>query len=45
MHFNNARTVIVDKVQRIVNVTLYRSSVALPVNVSIDFEQILIQLV
>ena len=43
MHFNNARAVIVDKIQRIVNVTLYRQSVVLSVNVLIDFEQILIQ--
>ena len=40
MHFNNARAVIVDEVQKIVNVILYRQSVALPVNVSVDFEQI-----
>ena len=40
MHFNNARTVIVDEVQKIVNVTLYRQSVILSVNISIDFEQI-----
>ena len=45
MHFNNARTVIVDEVQRIVNVTLYRQSIVLLVNVSIDFEQISIQIV
>ena len=45
MHFNNARTVIVDEVQRIVNVILYRQSVALPVNASVDSEQILIQIV
>ena len=43
MHFNNARIVIVDDVQRIVNVTLCQQSVALPVNVSVDFEQISIQ--
>ena len=43
MHLNNAQTVIVDKVQKIVNITLYRQSVVLPVNVSIDFEQISIQ--
>ena len=45
MHFNNARTVIVDEVQKIVNVILYRQSVALSVNASVDFEQILIQIV
>ena len=45
MHLNNARTVIVDEVQRIVNVILYRQSVVLLVNVSIDFEQISIQVV
>ena len=42
MYFNNARAIIVDKVQRIVNVILYRQSVVLPVNASVDFEQILI---
>ena len=42
MHFNNARTVIVNKVQKIVNVTSYRQSVVLSLNASIDFEQILI---
>ena len=40
MHFNNARAVIVDEVQKIVNIILYRQSVVLPVNASIDFEQI-----
>ena len=40
MHFNNARTIIVDEIQKIVNIILYRQSVALPVNVSVDFEQI-----
>ena len=40
MHFNDARAVIVDKVQKIVNVTLYRQSIALFINASIDFEQI-----
>ena len=40
MHFNNARAIIVDKVQKIVNVILYRQSVALSVNASIDSEQI-----
>ena len=44
MHFNNARTIIVDEVQKIVNVILYQQSVLLPVNVSVDFEQILIQI-
>ena len=43
MHFNNARAIIVDEIQRIVNVILYRRSVVLSVNVSVDFEQILIQ--
>ena len=38
MHFNNARTVIVDEVQRIVNITLYQQSIVLSVNASIDFE-------
>ena len=42
IHFNNARAIIVDEVQRIVNVILYRQSIALFVNVSVDFEQILI---
>ena len=36
MHFNNTRTVIVDEVQKIVNVILYRQSVVLPVNASVD---------
>ena len=40
MHFNNARTVIVDEVQRIVNLILYRQSIVLLVNVSVDFGQI-----
>ena len=40
MHFNNTRAVIVDKIQKIVNIILYRQSVVLSVNVSIDFEQI-----
>ena len=40
MHFNNARTIIVDKVQKIVNVILCRQSITLSVNVSVDFEQI-----
>ena len=38
IHFNNAQAVIVDEIQRIVNVTLYRQSIVLPVNASIDFE-------
>ena len=38
MHFNNARAIIVDEVQKIVNVILYRQSVILPVNASVDFE-------
>ena len=45
MHFNNARTIIVDEIQRIVNVILYRQSIVLSVNASIDFEQISIQIV
>ena len=36
MYFNNARAVIVDKVQKIINVILYRQSIILPVNSSID---------
>ena len=40
MHFNNARAVIIDEIQKIVNITLYRQLVVLSVNVSIDFEQI-----
>ena len=43
MHLNNARTIIVDDVQRIVNVTLCRQSIVLPVNASVDSEQISIQ--
>ena len=38
MHFNNARAVIVNEIQRTVNVILYRQSIVLPVNASIDFE-------
>ena len=38
MHFNNAWTIIVDEVQKIVNVILCRQSIALFVNVSVDFE-------
>ena len=38
IHFNNARAVIADKVQKIVNVILCRQSVVLSVNISIDFE-------
>ena len=45
MHFNNARAIIVNKIQRIVNVILYRQSIVLSVNVSVDFEQISIQVV
>ena len=45
MHLNNARAVIVDKIQKIVNIILYRQSIALSVNVLIDFEQISIQVV
>ena len=45
MHFNSARAVTVDEVQRIVNVTLCRQSIALFVNASVDFEQISIQVV
>ena len=45
MHFNNTRAVTADEVQKIVNVTLYRQSVALPVNAPIDSEQISIQTV
>ena len=44
MHFNNAQTIIVDKVQKLVNIILCRQSVALSVNASIDFEQISIQI-
>ena len=45
MYFNNVRAVIVDKIQKIVNVILYRQSVILPVNAFVDFEQISIQVV
>ena len=43
MHFNNARTIIINEVQKIVNVILYQQSVALSVNALIDFEQKSIQ--
>ena len=45
MHLNNVRTVIVDEVQSIINVMLYRQSIVLPVNALVDFEQISIQVV
>ena len=45
MHFNNTRAVIADEVQKIINVTFYRQSIALFINASIDFEQISIQIV
>ena len=38
MNFNNVRAVIVDEVQKVVNITLYRSSTVLPVNIRINFE-------
>ena len=44
MHFNNARAIIVDEIQKIVNVTLYRQSVNLFVNVFISCEQIFVQI-
>ena len=40
MYFNNAQAVIVDEIQKIVNVILYRQSITLFVNALIDFEQI-----
>ena len=40
MHFNNARIIIVDEVQKIVNIILYRQSIILSVNASVDFKQI-----
>ena len=43
MHFNNAQTVIVGEVQKIINVILYRQSIVLSINILINFEQILIQ--
>ena len=43
MHFNNAQTIIVDEIQKIVKVTLCQQSVILSVNALIDFEQISIQ--
>ena len=45
MHFNNARAIIIDEVQRIVNIILYRQSIVLFVNASVDSEQISIQIV
>ena len=44
MHLNNARAVTAEKIQRIVNATLYQQSIALPVNAPIDSEQISIQI-
>ena len=43
MHFNNTRAVIVDEIEEIINITLYRQSVNLSVNAFVDFEQISIQ--
>ena len=43
MHFNNVRTIIVDEIQKIVNVTLYRQSINLSVNASVNFEQMSVQ--
>ena len=43
MHFNSAQAVIVDEVQKIVNVILYRQSINLSINTSVDFEQIFVQ--
>ena len=45
MHFNNVRAVIVDKIQKVINVILYRQSINLSVNASIDFEQMFVQTV
>ena len=45
MHLNSARTVIVDEVQKIVNVMLYRQSINLFVNASVSFEQVSVQVV
>ena len=45
MYLNNARAVIVDEIQKIVNVTLYRQSINLSVNVSVSFEQVFGQVV
>ena len=45
MHFNNAQAIILDKVQKTVNVTLYRQSVVWSVNASVNSEQISIQIV
>ena len=45
MHFNNAQTIIVDEVQKIINVILYRQSIVLSVNALVDSEQISIQVV
>ena len=38
MYFNNARTIIVDEVQKIINIILYQQLVVLPLNASIDSE-------
>ena len=43
MHFNSARAIIVDEIQKIVNVTLNRQSIALSVNASVDLKQKSIQ--
>ena len=38
MHFNNAQTVIVNKVQKFFNIILYQESIILFSNISVDFE-------
>ena len=38
VHFNNARTIIIDEIQKIINVTLYRQPVNLSVNVFVSFK-------
>ena len=43
MHFNSARAVIANEMQRIVNVILYQQLIILSVNASVDFEQMSIQ--
>ena len=42
IHFNNARTIIVDDVQRIVNVILYEQLITFFIIISIDVKQIIV---
>ena len=43
MDFNNTRAIIVDKIQKVINIILYRQLINLSVNTSIDFEPVYVQ--